>query len=147
MKCTQTTSWFGHFIGEKPSLGMQGPITPRGILYLSNLGMPKGGGRISDEQPPPEIPRDHGWIGAEDYPGGVPVGLEDGDCWFCGEPFDVEEDDCRFCEIFFEDSGGLIRSMDVPLCTPCGERLTAESPHDEAVRGPSVIFRVMYNDS
>ena len=126
---------------------MQGPITPREILYLLDLGMPKGGGRISDEQPPPEIPRDHGWIGAEDYPGGVPVGLEDGDCWFCGEPFDVEEDDCRFCEIFFEDSGGLIRSMDVPLCTPCGERLTAEGSHPESVRGPAVIFRVMYNDS
>ena len=109
--------------------------------------MPKGGGRISDEQPPPEIPRFHGWIGAEDYPGGVPVGLEDGDCWFCGEPFDVEEDDCRFCEIFFEDSGGLIRIMDVPLCTPCGGRLIAEGPHPQAVRGPSVIFRVMYNDS
>ena len=109
--------------------------------------MPKGGGRISDEQPPPEIPRDHGWLGAENYPGGVPVGLEDGDCWFCGEPFDVEEDDCRFCEIFFEDSGGLIRSMDVPLCTPCGEELIAEGSHPESVRGPSVIFRVMYNDS
>ena len=102
--------------------------------------MPKGGGRISDEQPPSEILED--WRRPR-----LDVGLEDGDCWFCGQPFDVEEDDCRFCEIFFEDSGGLIRIMDVPLCTPCGGRLTAESPHDEAVRGPSVIFRVMYNDS
>ena len=102
--------------------------------------MPKGGGRISDEQPPSEILED--WRRPR-----LDVGIEGGDCWFCGEPFDVEEDDCRFCEIFFEDSGGLIRIMDVPLCTPCGGRLIAEGPHPQAVRGPSVIFRVMYNDS
>ena len=74
----------------------------------------------------------------------------EGWCWFCGQFFYVEEDDNINVEIFFEDSFGhdhrLIRTMDVPLCTSCGSRLLSAEDHDEAARGPSVIFRVYGND-
>lgn len=63
-------------------------------------------------------------------------------CWFCDQDFYVEEDDNRMVEVFFEDESGLIKHMEVALCTPCGSRLLASFEHPQAKRGPSIIFKL-----
>ena len=62
-------------------------------------------------------------------------------CWFCDQDFYVEEDDNRMVEVFFEDESGLIKQMEVALCTPCGKMLIATDGHPNAKAG-AVIFRL-----
>ena len=45
-------------------------------------------------------------------------------------------------EVFFEDESGLIKQMEVAVCTPCGSRLLASFEHPQAKRGPSIIFKI-----
>ena len=63
-------------------------------------------------------------------------------CWFCDQDFYVEEDDNRMVEVFFEDESGVIKKMEVAVCTPCASRLLASTDHSQAKKGPSIIFKI-----